>query len=159
MDKWKKQLEEKLKNPEFLKAGKEELLKGLLSFGIGFFFAQGSFLFGSYPFGISLLASADSHLWGIWAGCCLGSFFARGFPPFLFISLYTLILTLRLTVFHKNRTSAEEFSPGPLFYAFAASLLSLVPGLYTCIAEDFTLHALFALLVSLLASGVFTFLF
>ena len=56
MDKWKKQLEEKLKNPEFLKAGKEELLKGLLSFGIGFFFAQGSFLFGSYPFGISLLA-------------------------------------------------------------------------------------------------------
>lgn len=159
LDKWKKQLEEKLKNPELLKTGKEELLKGLLSFGIGFFFAQGSFLFGSYPFGISLLASADSHLWGIWAGCCLGSFFARGFPPFLFISLYTLILTLRLTVFHKNRTSAEEFSPGPLFYAFAASLLSLVPGLYTCIAEDFTIHALFALLVSLLASGVFTFLF
>ena len=39
LDKWKKQLEEKLKNPEFLKAGKEELLKGLLSFGIGFFFA------------------------------------------------------------------------------------------------------------------------
>ena len=37
LDKWKKQLEEKLKNPELLKAGKEELLKGLLSFGIGFF--------------------------------------------------------------------------------------------------------------------------
>ncbi|MBP3321134.1 MAG: SpoIIE family protein phosphatase [Clostridia bacterium] len=144
---------------------KSRILPALLRktvLGIASFLLSGApMLFGCIPMGLSLLCAAETDLFPIWIGCVLGALWIKK-ELALFLTVYTLIFAVKLHLYYRQREKATEDplssgTPKVLKIALAlASSLSL--GLYGCFAEQFTLHAFFALLFYLLSSGTFTFL-
>ncbi|MBQ9468813.1 MAG: SpoIIE family protein phosphatase [Clostridia bacterium] len=127
----------------------------------GFLLARGPFLFGAYPFAIALLAGCDRALPALWGGCVVGALFLPAPLSVLFIALYTAMAAIRLTSRPKNGKKRSAIKKGEkiALRVSGAVIASFIPGAYGCIAERFTLHSLFALLVYLSSSGVFAFLF
>jgi serine/threonine protein phosphatase PrpC len=78
------------------------------------------------------------------------------------LALLPLVLALKLHHLYKfkDKESANPFSSGePTSLRITLALVSaLILGLYGCITEGFTLHAFFALLFYLIATGTLTFL-
>lgn len=137
------------------------LLRAFAAFAVSFLLSGAPMLFGTFPMGLALLCAADEYLLFLFAGCFLGTL--QGIlNPVPFLAVYTLLLAWRLHMSYrfKEKDRGDPFKKGePRSLRVAASLIGgLALGLYGCFAEQFSFHALFALIFYLTACGCLTYL-
>ncbi len=148
------------KDGELRKAWGRSILEGTVFALGGFLFSSGEMLFGTFPMGVAFLCASTKDLWYIWAGGLVASF-TRGNAGILFAAIYSvaLALRLRLSAFYReqNRLSGTNAPIG--IRVAIATVLSFSLGLYGCVSEGFTVHALMAMLFYMLSAGAFTFLY
>ena len=156
-ERYKKTFEKFMENEQLQKKYAVTALSALLAVGTAFLLAHTPMLFGCVPMGLSLLCAAQNDLIFLWMGCFLGALDqGEAFPVFL--AVYTCVFVFRFTLSLKAEKSLTKLRESLGTRVLIALVGALILGLYGCIAEQFTLHALFALLFYLLSSGALTFL-
>ncbi len=153
-------LKQSAQNKEIQKQWLKTLISGGL-YGLGaFILSSGEMLFGTFPMGIALLCASTEHLWFLWAGG-LAATLIKGDSSIIFAVIYSVALAfrLRLASFYKDRDRITGTKEPVGIKVVLSVVLAFSVGLYGCITEGFSVHALMALLFYLLSAGIFTFLY
>ncbi len=156
-EQYKKNFQKFMESKELQTKYAGHALRVLLAFSTAFLLSRTSMFLGCMPMGLSLLCAAQNDLIILWLGCFLGALNkGEAFP--IFLAVYTCIFVFRFTLLLKAEKSLTKLRESLGTRVLISLVGALVLGIYGCVAEHFTLHALFSLLFYLLSCGTLTFL-
>ncbi|MBP3397158.1 MAG: hypothetical protein J6L87_08290, partial [Clostridia bacterium] len=136
----------------------EKLLRHLLLAALGALVAGAELFFGVKPFALALTAAATE----LWPAAALGAaafFLVTG--DYLSVAALALVIGTRLvlSLLQAKETAGELLHDRPLFRIFAAALAALITGAITLFRGELLYFDLFALLLSVAAAPLATFLY
>ncbi len=135
-------------------------LSPLLFFAAAYMLSGTSLAFGTRPLGLAFVSAAGKRMLWSYAGAVIGAL-AHSASPAIDIAAYTLVICLRrlTAIITEPERKLSDFEDSLKLKLLPSLIASTSLGAYGCLASDFTITSLFALLFYIAVTPTLTFLF